>query len=663
MAIDCLILVPLEPLLRVSLLDAVARKTMAARLLLPIARAGDAFEEYLGFKPARLLWKKNEAFFHGEQLRPPACRTSSAIALASPLERAGLSWAAIDPGEQDLDYWRTELPKFRASAPRTIAVCSTFVITGEWLATFLSIARKAFPQSKLLIGGYFYANNTQHFLSLDADIMCIGEGEVRLPQIVAACRNGSTLDSILGLYYRKPDGSLQFTGRPEPLDLDALPPPDWDLAFRMHPTVRPSDSFYLSWETQRGCVFKCQYCTYRTLSVPNLSDAGIAVERVLNAPHLKHGFLSFADATFTYPQARFERFLELVIERGGFPGLTQLNARVNDVTEANASLMRQAGVTAVFIGQESGDQRVLGLMRKGTSARLFKPAMLALAHNRINALVTFIHGFPGETPDAARNTRQMVQTMNDGVEHRPPGIIYGVNPFFNQDLADVKQKHDGLRNQGYFADDTGPLDEVLETFLAVSRVPHGPVEARVCEAVNLPADWVANHPRAHDLRRWCKAIERGVAIFLERDLEGTLPNGTELRRLREDILAPLSGTAGWTEGMLTRVAAPLRRHMMHRLEREFQSEDDAGVGIATRALMAAVHYRDQADFSSSLRTFRTGLYQVPGGPLVKLGSSENAARVAELSDDLTLSSLAAPGEWVRSDRFRQQLKQLRVPSR
>lgn len=197
-------------------------------------------------------------FSGGETLRPQAHRSLSAVALATVLERAGLRWRILDPGNEELSWFRRELGKAAALDPPFFGICSTFVVSGAWLRMLIAIARRMLPRAKIAVGGYYYASDTKDFLALDADILFVGEGEVRLPELVRAVGENRPLTHIPGLYLRRRDGSLHFTGPAEPLDLAKHSRPDWSLVSRIDPPVSlEHDSFRAAVETQRGCVFKC----------------------------------------------------------------------------------------------------------------------------------------------------------------------------------------------------------------------------------------------------------------------------------------------------------------------------------------------------------------------------------------------------------------------
>src|SRR5262249_5092737 len=151
------------------------------------------------------------------------------------------------------------------------------------------------------------------FLSLDADVLCVGEGERRIVEIVEAVREGRPCDAIPGLYLRQGTG-LRYTGDPEPLSLDEQPRPDWSLSDRIEPPRNlERDAFEHCAETQRGCIFKCEYCTFRTLAAPVEGSIERGVRSILEAA-MGRGDVFVIDATLTSPHERFKKLLERLIE-------------------------------------------------------------------------------------------------------------------------------------------------------------------------------------------------------------------------------------------------------------------------------------------------------------------------------------------------------------
>jgi radical SAM superfamily enzyme YgiQ (UPF0313 family) len=447
---DSLIVVPFEPATSV-ILDPHMRSSYLSHVAVPLERANVELEDYVGvdldyWKPAR------RPVISGRELEFPRIRSLTAVVLASALEHAGLSWRALDPGHQELDWWRGELLKKRSLRPKTIAVSTTFVLTYPWLSAFFALVRRIFPDATVIAGGAFYATNAKNFLSLNADVFCVGEGEIRFPEIVRTLCAGGSLEGIPGLYLVGKGGDLHHTGHAEPISLRARPPVDWSLAERIEPAVRTEDELLeVGVETQRGCVFKCEFCTYRTLIEPSGLSPQEAADAILAAgARAGNATINIFDATATFPHARWIAILQELIARGGSPHPIWAFARVADLNETTASLMAAAGVRHVYVGQESGDQRILDAMKKGTKVGQVRTAVEALSRHGIIATFSFIHGFPTETDESIAATRRMIETLNDGVE-TPPVLTYQMNPFTVPDLSAVAAR-DEFSGAGNFFD-------------------------------------------------------------------------------------------------------------------------------------------------------------------------------------------------------------------
>ncbi|AKT41162.1 B12-binding domain-containing radical SAM protein [Chondromyces crocatus] len=652
MATDILVIVPVEPPIA-HFADSVVRQTSGGRLHMPLTQAFHEFEEYVGaalelYKPSQrphfggemwppVIGTKAADFLASRAAQPPR-RTLASITLATHLERAGLRWEVVDPGMQELHYWRKRFEQARANNPTAIAICTTFIVCEPWLRALCHVIREVLPSTKIIMGGYYYAVNVKKFLALDADIFCVGEGEQRLPAIVQALKGQRSLEEIPGLYIRRPDGGTHHTGSVEQLDMNELPIVDWSLSTRVEPPIDPIATPVATWvETQRGCVFSCEFCDYRTIQTPAVMTTDRAAEAILAAGVSPRGSVRITDSTATFPHKRWEEVLQKLIERGGSKAPLWCFARVSDINERSAELMKLAGVQHMFIGQESGDQRVLTEMKKGTNVKQVRPAVAALAKHGLNATFAFIHGFPGEDDASIQATRTLIKTLNDGHEDRPVALLYLAQPLVLFDLATVSQRPEMQGVDHWMAYDNArfppqrALAEVLQTVMEVSRIPHAP--AYLLMPGTFPGYWEEYFffsPHRYEVFRWMKALERGVAIFLERDLEGTKPNDAELARLKEQILARREAIPVW-RSRAERMAARAQRLVVQRLTREWTNEGKTGPGPLTRGLMGLSVLRDTRNPQLAREALKTGVYPTLG--TVNLKESELDSLAADLRDE------------------------------
>ena len=644
--IDSLIVVPFEPATSV-MLDPHLRTTYLAQVALPLEAANVELEEFLGIDLD--YWERGRRpVIGGRELSFPRTRSLTAVVLASAMEHAGLSWRALDPGNRELDWWREELMRMRALRPRTVAVSTTFVLAFPWLRAFFELLRRSLPDSTIIAGGAYYSTNAKKFLSLDADVFCIGEGEVRLPEIVRTISANRPLANIPGLYLLGKKGELTHTGHAEPINLRTRPPVDWSLARRIEPAIGPDELVEVGVETQRGCIFKCEFCTYRTLQTPGALAPKEAADAIMGATVAGNATINILDATATFPHERWIAILEELIARGGAPHPVWAFARVADLNERVAPLMAAAGVQHVYVGQESGDQRILDAMKKGTKVAQVKTAVQALSRHGIIATFSFIHGFPSETTESLVATRRMIETLNDGVESNPPVLTYQLNPFTIPDFSAVaaREEFSGAENYFDYPQDGGfsperAFAEVLTTIMAVSRKPMAPAYAHLFFKSVMPttgSSVFAGNDRIA-LFRWLKSVERGIAIFLERSLEGTPVNDAELRRVREAILTAYPGN-------------PLRppafrryfyRPLINRLGREWRAEPTKGPGLVTGAFLGAKVGRQMNDFRMGWHTYRTG--EIGGSSLA--GRRVPASDVSAFAAALITHARATPNKYTK----------------
>jgi hypothetical protein len=559
-----------------------------------------------------------------------AHRSLTAIALATSLERAGLTWHALDPGWIPLKEWRARLEALRARRPRLVALSSTFITDGFWLASLCELVRRTLPDSQLAVGGYYYATDTSFFLSLDADILCVGEGDVRIASITKAVRDGRGLEAIPGLYLRDRAGRLRYTGDVEPLNLPELPLPDWSLSMRMDPPLDPrAERLDYPTETQRGCVFKCEFCTFRTLAAPMLASVDDSVERILDVAQYPQGSISLIDATATYPRERWRRILERLIQQGGSRLPISLYARVTDIDDDVSELMARAGVRFVRIGQESGDQRLLNLMRKGTRIDQVKPAIAALGRHGIRALIFMIYGFPGESEQSLTASRRMLATINDGHEHAPVVHAARIGLFDQQDFAGVQQR-DPSRGAKRFAwtSNISPArawESTVETFLELSRIGHAPYTG--FDAGGWLWQYFGHTEEVHHDKaffRWAKALDRGIGIFVEEQLEGKRPDRRELARCRERVLAgipPEMRRQSAARGFIRRA----RNRATWQLLAEWTREQHWGVGPLTRIALGLDVARATASAQHAAYAVLNGRYPTLG---FTPGSRDDASQSA-----------------------------------
>jgi radical SAM superfamily enzyme YgiQ (UPF0313 family) len=264
------------------------------------------------------------------------------------------------------------------------------------------------------------ADATDHYavyLSEGADYVIIGEGEETLSELMA-CLNGSSdipLVEIKGLAFKDTNGNIVLTApRPILKQLDELPFPAWDLVdTERYRNIWLSRHGYYSVNmvTTRGCPYSCNWCAkpiwgqrYNMRSPENV----VAEMRWLQE-HIQPDHIWFADDIFGLKPGWVQKFADLVEETGiriPFKCLSRADLLlVDDTIEA----LKRAGAEIIWMGAESGSQKILDAMDKGTQVEQIYESASKLKATGIQVAFFLQFGYPGETRADIGLTIQMVR--------------------------------------------------------------------------------------------------------------------------------------------------------------------------------------------------------------------------------------------------------------
>jgi hopanoid biosynthesis associated radical SAM protein HpnJ len=234
--------------------------------------------------------------------------------------------------------------------------------------------------------------------------------------VCAEVASGMQLKDVGGIAYRE-NGTVTFTApRPTITDMDALPSV-LDV-YRRDLTIENYfngylDHPYVSLYTGRGCKSRCTFCLwpqtisghlYRVRSADSV-EAEMARAKTL-FPEVREYF--FDDDTLTDNLPRVEE----IARRLGRIGLTwSCNAKPN-VPRKTLEILKENGLRLLLVGYESGSQKILNSMKKGTRLDINRRFAKDCHELGIKVHGTFILGIPGETPETIRETIEFACEVN-----------------------------------------------------------------------------------------------------------------------------------------------------------------------------------------------------------------------------------------------------------
>ena len=298
-------------------------------------------------------------------------------------------------------------------------------------------------------------DNPRLYLDAGASAVLAGEGEFAAAEFVRAAVTGFDLSLVSGLVLDDGAGALHRTparlGRP---DLDTLPLPAWDLidveGYRGAWMTRHG---YFSWNaaSSRGCPYSCNWCAKPTFGrrYSQRSPASLAEELRRLKLEVGPDHVWFADDIFGMTAEWIADFADEVSRRDAMiPFMMQ--SRVNLITQPVAAALRAAGAQEVWLGVESGSQRILDAMDKGSHVDTARVATRNLKRQGIRVGWFLQLGYPPEDWDDIVMTRNLVREewpddVGVSVAYPLPGTV------FHDRLAAELGVHRNWRDTGELA--------------------------------------------------------------------------------------------------------------------------------------------------------------------------------------------------------------------
>lgn len=275
----------------------------------------------------------------------------------------------------------------------------------------------------VIVNGSDATDHLAEYFVRGADYMILGEGEITLQELLGKIERGEPreLIDIRGLVWRGADGNLQRAPKREFIrDLDRLPFPAWDLVDipRYQKIWRERHGYYsMNMVTTRGCPYSCNWCAkpiygqrYNVRSPENVAQE---LKWLRDRFHPDH--IWFADDILGLKPNWLEHFADRVNE---YECATPFKCllRADLVTPQVASALRRAGCHTVWMGAESGSQKILDAMDKGTTVAQIYEARKLLGAQGIRVGYFIQYGYRGETRADIDLTLKMIrETVPDEI--------------------------------------------------------------------------------------------------------------------------------------------------------------------------------------------------------------------------------------------------------
>jgi radical SAM superfamily enzyme YgiQ (UPF0313 family) len=275
----------------------------------------------------------------------------------------------------------------------------------------------------------------EEYLQEGADFILLGEAEMTLLELVNTISKGETeFIHIQGLAYKQNNAVIKTQRRMVMKELDALPFPAWDI-IDLTPYrkmwMKSSGYFSINMTTTRGCPFKCNWCAkpiygnrYNSRTPQNVIEE---IKFLKDKFHFDH--IWFCDDIFGLKPGWVQEFADLV-EKENLKFRFKIQARVDLMMQENYIRdLARAGCENVWMGAESGSQRILDAMDKGTTVEQIYSAARLLRKHGVKPSFFIQFGYLGETKEDIKLTIKMINELlpheiGISVSYPLPGTLF-----------------------------------------------------------------------------------------------------------------------------------------------------------------------------------------------------------------------------------------------
>lgn len=264
------------------------------------------------------------------------------------------------------------------------------------------------------------SDSTDHFekyLNEGADFILLGEAEITLQELInSITKSENDFMNIPGLAFKSGNATVKTQRRNVLRDLDSLPFPAWDI-IDIEPYqkmwVKHAGYFSMNMSTTRGCPFKCNWCAKPIYGNRYNSRSPLHVVQELKMLKEKFQFdhTWFCDDIFGLKPGWVHEFANLV-EKENLKFKYKIQARVDLMLHENyVRDLARSGCDTVWMGAESGSQKILDAMDKGISIEQIHKATKLLKENNIKPCFFIQFGYLGETLEDIQLTIKMINKL------------------------------------------------------------------------------------------------------------------------------------------------------------------------------------------------------------------------------------------------------------
>jgi len=366
----------------------------------------------------------------------------------------------------------------------------------------MKVAREA--GWRVVVGGPEPGAYAQEYLESGAEFVVFGEGESTMQELLTAFRNDPETftpewkSKIAGTAYLDDEGKLrQNPPREQIADLDAQPWPARQ-AIDLHRYVDTWRTYHkqgsVNFITARGCPYKCRWCSHQVYGQTHRRRDPLKVVDEIEwliaeyAPDI----VWVSDDVFTINHEWIRQYAG-EMRRRGLRIPFECISRADRLNEEMLDLLAELGCFRIWIGSESGSQRLLDSMDRGVKIEQVQRAIEMSRSRNIQSGMFLMWGYEGEEMEDIEATIRHVSTSKPDIFFTTVSYPIKGTPYYQQiqsklvqlkpwgQSSDREIKITGRHSRAYYAH----ADKLLRDEVQLSRLREtGTLDAALLNQLN-----------------------------------------------------------------------------------------------------------------------------------------------------------------------------------
>jgi anaerobic magnesium-protoporphyrin IX monomethyl ester cyclase len=388
----------------------------------------------------------------------------------------------------------------RSEKPSTLGIYAN-LMTRSNVIEILSVAAEAGWTT--IVGGPEPGAYALEYLQSGADYVVFGEGEITMQELLQALkhRDHNSLATISGLAYLDTDGNLQQTAsRTQIADLDAQPWPARqaiDINKYVDTWRNAHGKGSVNFITARGCPYKCRWCSHQVYGQTHRRrDPLLVVDEVeWLLRRYTPDMMWVSDDVFTIHHGWIREY-STEMRRRGLKIPFECISRADRLNAEMLDLLAELGCFRVWIGSESGSQRILDSMDRGVKIEQVQHAIELSRERGIQSGMFLMWGYEGEELEDIEATIKHVSLSKPDIFFTTISYPIKGTPYYQRvedrlvqlgpwsKTSDREIKIKGRHSRDYYAH----ADKLLRDEVQLARLHDEPPE----ESAALQAELLAN---------------------------------------------------------------------------------------------------------------------------------------------------------------------------